>query len=75
MTLSSVVRMVQEEQDEVVYITSVQWWLPSQETRQNRVDRPGTEGERLDVLEAWRGEVVPYMQGFATIKPSPEGRA
>jgi hypothetical protein len=35
---SSVVHMVQEEQDEVANMGPVQQWRPSQETRQARVD-------------------------------------
>ena len=31
---------------------AVQWWRPSQGTRQDRVDRPGARGERLSMLEA-----------------------
>ena len=35
--------------------------------RQDRVDRPGAGGEKLDVLEAWRGEAVPCMRGLMVL--------
>jgi hypothetical protein len=37
---------------------SVRMWRPSQGTKQDRVDHLGARSERLDVLEAWRGEAV-----------------
>jgi hypothetical protein len=43
---------------------SVHRWGPSQRTRQDRVDRPRVRGERLGVLEAWYGEVVPCTRGL-----------
>jgi hypothetical protein len=50
------------------------WW-PSQRTRQERGDHPGTRGERLGVLDAWSGEVWPCMRGLFGLatKPSEEG--
>ena len=47
-------------------------WQPSQGIRQDLVDRRGARGERLGMLEAWCGEVVPCMRGFwwFTTKPS-----
>ena len=64
LTGSSAGRMVQEEQDEVVDMEPVHRWRPSQGTRQDRVDRPGVEGERLDALDAWRGEAGPCTRGL-----------
>jgi hypothetical protein len=62
--ISSAVRMVHEKQDVVMNMEPVQWWRPSHRTRQDRVDRTDTIGERLDVLKAWRGEVVPCAWGW-----------
>ena len=45
----------------------MQWWQPSQGTRQDRVDRPGAGGEKLDVLEAWHGEAMPCTRGFMVL--------
>jgi hypothetical protein len=46
--------MVEEEQDEVMYMESVQRWRPSQGTGQDRVDRPGTGGEQpIRLVGGW----------------------
>ena len=47
----------------------------SQGTRQDRVDRPGAGGERLGVLEAWRGEAVPCTRGLVVLPENHQPRA
>lgn len=60
MTGSSAVCMVQEEQDKVVYKEPVRGGGQVKE----RVDRPGTGGERLGMLEAWRGGRANRVRGL-----------
>jgi hypothetical protein len=56
MAVSSAICMVQEERDKIMNKQSVQRWRPSQGTRQDSVEYPGTGSERLYMLESWRGE-------------------
>jgi hypothetical protein len=41
---------------------------------QDRIDHPGTGGERLDVLEVWRGEVVLCTRGLVVLPKNHQRR-
>jgi len=42
---------------------------------EDRVDCPGTGGERLGVLEAWRGEAVPCTRGLVVLPENHQPKA
>jgi hypothetical protein len=72
-TGSSAGRMVQERARQRGHVVKpVVWWQSSQGMRQDRVDHPGAAGERLGMLEAWRGGCAVHV-GFGCLATKPSG--